>query len=686
MDHLEVSEKPMDWIKTETNDNEARISMLPPNNTELYQARTSVDNQGSTNPGQAETSSSSSEEKSAEEVQAQSQAAARGISSVDQAETSPSHVSNPVLTENPVSKDHLNSLLVEAKDFYKSRPPFVSSTSKLHQAGDKRTVLLALPDGHHPASNARRIEMVYYSWDHDSVYATMDLNGSTEIVQVRAGGSRRGSVETGRGGAQVRLWLGAEQGFSTRPVGYPEPSSSALPAVKRTAASAHSQVLSNEPSPKRILRASKPIRVSDNRILFNWTGEPDDTHERSLRPRAPRKATSIGATTESDLSSSSDSDDDGDGDDDTALVLRQEMPDSGGLKGLINKSSALPTPSASMPRTLRSYDDDAADQTDANDADSFEPVMNKEEIDALLLQLRSQGKTFGSIRDHIDGKTGKNTTVGCWWSRYRRIERAQAENRAGKAARSRPAKINHGRPFKPLSGHLESLEDNTEESVSKSTSVNRDLHRSPDLGVASTKKPKSAAHRSIKESDQAIESTPGQQDPRDRSHKRLSLRLVNSTHDSTSPSYLETPKETSQRPSRANTADQHHNKPTPPTAALHAALDMSGEGLLLTPQKLNHTTLRILHSGSYTPLKLRSCNTMGALFNTVRDLCSLKLAQERVEALKMTFTWMPEGDSSRTMLLKEQYEDSFEFFLETVGEAPCWQNETGKCNVDIEMV
>ena len=37
------------------------------------------------------------------------------------------------------------------------------------------------------------------------------------------------------------------------------------------------------------------------------------------------------------------------------------------------------------------------------------------------------------------------------------------------------------------------------------------------------------------------------------------------------------------------------------------------------------------------------------------------------------------------MLLKERYEDSFEFFLEMIDEAPCWA-EGRKCTVGVEVV
>ncbi|KAL8831312.1 MAG: hypothetical protein Q9191_000931 [Dirinaria sp. TL-2023a] len=600
MNHLEVPESSIDRVKPEAKDDEAQNSMFRLSSTDLNQRQPSVDNQGSAGRARAinsssSTSSESSEESRAEEVQAQRQADRPSISTFDQVETPSAYGNDPILAEqrNHASTTHLDSLLAEAKEFYKSEwPPFVVRNYHLHPPGCRRTYLLATEDGQFPLSNARETEIVYSSWADNSVYATMNLNGNTEIVHVQAGSHH---------GSRVRLWLGTEKGFLKTYVAYNKPRSSNPGAVKRIAASANSEALSDEPPPRKILRASKPIRVSDICVQLNRTADSDAVHERTLRPKVASRATII------DIES------DSDGDHETALLPRQE-------NGSVNKSPALPTPGASIPRTLLSYDDDAEDQMDANDGDSY---MDKDEIDALLLQLRDEGKTFKAIRDHIDAKTGKNTTVGCWFSRHKRIEAEQAKSRAEGAARSRLPKINNRRQSKPLSVHRESLGDDTEGSASKSTSVKHDLHPSPRL---------------------------------------------------------------SQKPSRAGAAEQIYNKPVFSTAAPQAALETFGEGPLLTPQKLNHTTLRILHSGSYTPLKLRSCITIRALFDTVKDLCSLKFAQKRMEALKVTFTWMPGGDSSRTMLLKEQYEDSFEFFLETVDEAPCWQSGTGKCNVDIEMV
>ena len=105
----------------------------------------------------------------------------------------------------------------------------------------------------------------------------------------------------------------------------------------------------------------------------------------------------------------------------------------------------------------------------------------------------------------------------------------------------------------------------------------------------------------------------------------------------------------------------------------------------LAPNKLSRTTLRIANSNTFTPLKLRSCSNISAFFTKVLDICGLTARKDSVEALKLTFDWFPEDTEERTMLLKERYEDSFEFFLETVDEAPCWA-DGGKCTVNVEVV
>ena len=106
-------------------------------------------------------------------------------------------------------------------------------------------------------------------------------------------------------------------------------------------------------------------------------------------------------------------------------------------------------------------------------------------------------------------------------------------------------------------------------------------------------------------------------------------------------------------------------------------------GPSLTSAKLAKTTLRIADAGTFTPIKLRSCPDSSALFAKVMDICGL--TSSNVKPLKLTFDWVPEGAKERNMHLRETYEDSFEIFVETVDEAPCWA-EGGKCTVGVEAV
>lgn len=637
MDNLEVTENPVEGIKTETQDEQAQLSVYPLSTGNSHLAQTSVGNQGIADPDRTETSSH--RENSVEVVQTQSQADNRTHPSVEQAETSSSDSWKPVLVGSQVAAHHLEDLLTEAKTAYGSeRPPFVVKSYHNHEPGNKRTVVLAAEDGDYPRSSIKTAQLTYCSWDNSCVYATIDLDGRTVIVQPKKGGFSR----YGRGGATYRQWLGTEQGLSKLPIAYPQQSSSALLAVKgkgkRRTSSAESESPPTEPSRKRILRASKPIRTSTSGILFNWTGDGDDANEPSLRQNVPQEATSIGATS-SEPSSSSDSDDD----QDTKLFPRQKLPDTGSFSGSFSRPSALPTPGASIPRSFPVYNNDTADQLNANEDDSSHHNMKKDEINALLLHLRNEGKTFKQIRNYIDAKTGKSTAPSTWWSRYRRIELKQAKaRRAGEAARSKQAKVSQRRRSEP-NPHVQEISETASD------------------------KDNSTTRRSTRNAGRRAKST------------------VNPAYGSTSPYYLGSSKESSQKPFGANLTGQHDTRSALQTTQ-YAALGTSGGGPRLAPQKLNHTTIRILHTGSFTPLKLRSCDTMQALFHTVRDLCTLDFAQERVNALKVTFPWMPKNDDSRSMLLREQYEDSFEVFLETVDEAPCWQSEAGKCTIDIEII
>ena len=151
------------------------------------------------------------------------------------------------------------------------------------------------------------------------------------------------------------------------------------------------------------------------------------------------------------------------------------------------------------------------------------------------------------------------------------------------------------------------------------------------------------------------------------------------------------------RPSLARSSSENPDRPPSPPSDFRDVGEASA-GLvaksaissmpILPAHKLNHTTLRISHAGSFMPLKLRSYKTISDLFNAVASICDLHqtVHQKVVETLKVTFLWIPDNDSSRTILLKEGFEDSFEVFLETINEAPCWETDSGKCTVQVEVL
>ena len=120
--------------------------------------------------------------------------------------------------------------------------------------------------------------------------------------------------------------------------------------------------------------------------------------------------------------------------------------------------------------------------------------------------------------------------------------------------------------------------------------------------------------------------------------------------------------------------------PTPATESKVAYLpDIAAE-------KLINTILRIPCAGSYSSLRLRLHKTFSELYEAVATICDLPNGRKGAATLKVTFPWMAEEDPNRTTLLKEHFEDSYELFLETIDEAPCWEVKGNKCMVFVEPV
>lgn len=275
------------------------------------------------------------------------------------------------------------------------------------------------------------------------------------------------------------------------------------------------------------------------------------------------------------------------------------------------------------------------------------------EANEMLLDMMKRGYTVQDIRDEWKRTTGYETSDVAWRSRYYRLN------------------------AKGLTGGVQLfIHPNREVMNTEDDAGSHDPVRIKRFcAVNSRHPPGTTSYYKQASSTPAPLPKPSLQDPA-RQASELSTRET-----------IEAPSLADAEAGAQSSSNIYSHLMTPiatPVAA-SSAMDISSGPFTLAPNKLARTTLRIADSNTYTPLKLRSCADISALFSKVLDICGLTDRKDAVEALKLTFEWVPEADEERNMLLKERYEDSFEFFLEMVDEAPCWA-EGKKCTVGVEVV
>lgn len=564
-----------------------------------------------------------------------------------------------VVPDSPISSQ-LSTLVKEVKKYYGRhvRPPFVISSSKtLQKPGDTRSLVLAADDGKYPQAPVRHIELTYRLWDDESKFTTIELDGLSRIVKSTAGGAT-GSIP---GGSVYRLWQGPDEGFSKIPIAYPDkgPMSSGI-GTKKAAPSHQFTAPSTDPSRRRIVRASRSLRASDSGIIYSWT----DPHDNDFPPYANGRRASTRPRPKPLVLSDSSSSSSSDSDEDEAMTVRlnaksSEYPQS-------YQPIELLTPGCSVSRALPSVKQEITYSTGTmRNQSRAGQLEHSDETDKMLVQMRTAGKTWQAISDHFNAISGYNNSGGKWCARYDKIRKKGAATTAiGEAARSqtwkpikRPRKVQRDHSNEKIDSDHETDDYDAERKPSK-----RKLHLALHAGGAGvvTKTHRYSEGDTTNTARGSSGYMNGNQPP------PLRLRPVNSQYPPASPFHFEGSGEATPKPLTAITASA-----IPPP---------------LAPEKLKRTILHIMHSGSYTPIKLRSCPSMPSLFAAVLKICGMGSHPENVEVLKATFTWMPELASDRIMLLKEGFEDSFEFLCETIDEAPCWSNENGKCTVRLEVV
>ena len=79
------------------------------------------------------------------------------------------------------------------------------------------------------------------------------------------------------------------------------------------------------------------------------------------------------------------------------------------------------------------------------------------------------------------------------------------------------------------------------------------------------------------------------------------------------------------------------------------------------------------------------CFRIRSLFDSVLTICGLP-EQQAQSGLRTSFTGMRSGSDEKYLMVKREFEDSFETFLEIIDLLPCWEMEDGRCIVFIDVV
>ena len=111
--------------------------------------------------------------------------------------------------------------------------------------------------------------------------------------------------------------------------------------------------------------------------------------------------------------------------------------------------------------------------------------------------------------------------------------------------------------------------------------------------------------------------------------------------------------------------------------------------MTLPSEKQARTTLivRVSPSLEFLPLKLSERLTSDNFYPNV--LGAWKIEKESVAKVTVTFPWMDQNDTMRTMVINEHVEGCFAHLLEQVDEAPGWAEAPrgkGKCLLDVNIV
>ena len=109
----------------------------------------------------------------------------------------------------------------------------------------------------------------------------------------------------------------------------------------------------------------------------------------------------------------------------------------------------------------------------------------------------------------------------------------------------------------------------------------------------------------------------------------------------------------------------------------------------LSSYKQAHTTLRITlvpYPQQCAVQRLRSCMNIAAFFSTVIGVSGYKGDRDRIFGITATFDSKPNDDPDRSMVIREEWQDNFDIFLEMIDGAESWTKDGGKCSVSVGLL
>lgn len=532
---------------------------------------------------------------------------------------------------NRLPDNHLIEWLAEAKQLYHHAwPPFIEKNQGSCKAGLRRTVTLRLTDDQQHALPVEA-EMIFWSWSPQYTFCTIDVGGRRLIVKGNSSDRY----------CSYRSWLGPEKGFSYQPVAFgpwqKDPEDSVGPSIDwMTQQVFQAQTLSNPP---RLGSSAKPDgRANQTSMKHQHTLQPEwrpsifpatnpwsPSLTRSANP-SPVYVACQGYAQEQQH------------------YVRTENVIQAGSPSVQDSPRALQAKNhdVQVSRAALQHDSGHYDRTPIGKApspgakpDASSPNGREEHSPNEPCEVEpvspSQGlsKVCPGIQEDkgVSSKPNEDDAIGIRTQHHPTAEPTEPTDERV-----------FGRP--PYEKGADA----------------RTVHEMQSQGQDSTKS-----------------NSPSRPMKRRRQNSIPSPQLLPANH---SPSTRSSPP--------PSTSSQQNSRVSTPTSFNPQSTHSSS---FLASHKQSRTTLFIAIPLSHdmVPLKLRSCMTISSFFTSVLAICA-QPGQEIVSGIRATFDWKHEKDVDKAILLKVDFPDTFEVFLEIIDGAPCWEEEGGRCGVGLEVV